>query len=61
MTLIFTLTIIAAIAFVVATMALPFTRSPLWDAVLIYGLYALGVAIMVLGVVGTIGLVSGLL
>lgn len=61
MTLVFTLTIIVAVAFVVATMVLPFTRSPLWDAVLIYGLYILGIAIMVLGVIGTVGLISGLL
>lgn len=61
MTLIFTLTIIVAVAFVVATMVFPFTSSPLWDAVLIYGLYILGIAIMVLGVIGAVGLISGLL
>lgn len=61
MTLIFTLAIIVAVAFVVATVALPFTSSPLWDAVLIHVLYILGIAIMVLGVIGAVGLVSGLL
>ena len=61
MTLIFTLAIIAAVAFVAATVALPFANSPLWDAVLIHGLYILGIAIMVLGVIGAVGLVSGLL
>lgn len=61
MTLILTLTIIMAVAFVVGTVVLPFANSPLWDAVLIYGLYILGIAIMVLGVIGAVGLISGLL
>lgn len=61
MTFVFTLTIIVAVAFVAATIALPFARSPRWDAVLIYGLYVLGIIIMVLGVVGAVGLISGLL
>lgn len=61
MTLIFILTIIVAVAFVVATVVFPFTSSPLWDAVLIYSLYIFGIAVLVLGVVGAVGLVSGLL
>ncbi len=61
MTLVFTLIIIMAIAFVVATVAFPFASSPLWDAVLTYGLYILGIAIMVFAVIGAVGFISGLL
>lgn len=61
MTLIFVLTIIVAVAFVMSTVVYPFTRSPLWDAVLMYSLYIFGIAVLVLGVVGAVGLISGLL
>lgn len=61
MTLIFVLTIIVAVAFVVSTVVYPFTCSPLWDAILIYSLYIFGIAVLVLGVVGAVGLISGLL
>lgn len=61
MAFIFTLVVIMAVAFVAATIALPFTRSPLWDAVLIYSLYVFGFATLVLGAVGTVGLLTGLL
>lgn len=61
MTLIFTLTIIVAIAFVAAAMVFPFVSSPLWEAVLVYGLYIFGTAVLVFGGVGAVGLISGLL
>lgn len=61
MTLIFTLIAIAMFAFMVLVAAYPLTRSPLWDALLTHALYALGVIVVILGVVGFIGAVSGLL
>lgn len=61
MSLIFTLITIAALAFIALIAAFPVTRSPLWDAILIYTLHALGFSIVVLGSIGAIGLISGLL
>lgn len=61
MSLIFTLIAIAVFAFVVLIVAFPVTRSPLWDAIFIYTLHALGFVIVVLGLIGAIGLISGLL
>lgn len=61
MTLIFALTIIVAVAFVVSTVVYPFVSSPLWEAVLVYSLYIFGNAILVFGVVGAVGFISGLL
>lgn len=61
MTLIFTLIAIAVSAFMVLIAAFPLTRSPLWDAICTHSLYALGVIIVTLGVVGFIGAISGLL
>ena len=61
MSLIFTLIIIATFAFITLIVAFPVTRSPLWDSVFIHTLYALGFIIVVLGLVGAIGLISGLL
>ena len=61
MSLIFTLITIAALAFVALIVAFPVTRSPLWDAILVYTLHALGFIIVVLGLIGALGSVSGLL
>ena len=61
MTLVSILIIIMAIAFVAATVVFPFASSPLRDAVLTYGLYILGIAIMVFVVIGAAGFISGLL
>lgn len=61
MTLVFTLTIIAAVAFVASTVVYPFTRSLLWEAVLVYSLYIFGTAVLVFGGIGAVGLISGLL
>lgn len=61
MSLIFTLITIAAFAFIVLIVAFPATRSPLWDAVFIHTLHALGFIIVVLGLTGAIGSISGLL
>lgn len=55
------LIIVAALAFVTLIVAFPATRSPLWDAVFIYTLHILGLALVVTGLVGAIGSVSGLL
>lgn len=61
MSLVFTLMAIAAIAFIVLIVAFPVTQSPWWDQFFVYTLYVLGGSIVVLGVVGTIGSISGLL
>lgn len=61
MSLIFTLITIAVFAFVVLIVAFPVTRSPLWDAIFIHTLYALGFVIVVLGLIGAICSISGLL
>ena len=61
MSLIFTLITIAAFAFIALTIAFPVTHSPLWDAIFIHTLHALGFIVVVLGLVGAIGLTSGLL
>lgn len=61
MTLIFALTIIVAVAFVVSTVVYPFVSSPLWEAVLVYSLYIFGTTILVFGGVGAVGFISGLL
>ena len=61
MSLIFTLITIAALAFVALIVASPVTHSPMWDAIFIYTLHALGFIIVVLGLTGAIGLISGLL
>lgn len=61
MTLIFALTIVAAVTFVVSTVVYPFVSSPLWEAVLVYSLYIFGTAILVFGGVGAVGFISGLL
>lgn len=57
----FILASIAAAAFMVIIVAYPRACSPLWDAVLIASLYVLGIALVVLGVVGSVGMISGLL
>lgn len=61
MSLIFTLIIITTLAFVALVVAFPVTHSPLWDFIFIHTLHALGFIIVVLGLVGAIGLISGLL
>lgn len=61
MSLIFTLITIAVFAFVALIVASPVTHSPLWDGIFIYTLYALGLIIVVLGLVGAAGSISGLL
>jgi hypothetical protein len=61
MTLIFTLIAIAMFASMALIAAFPLTRSPLWDAAFTYFLYGLGTIVVILGVVGFIGSVSGLL
>lgn len=61
MSLIFTLIIIAALAFVALIVAFPVTHSPMWDAIFIHTLHALGFILVVLGLIGAIGLISGLL
>lgn len=61
MSLIFTLITIAVCAFVALIVAFPATNSPLWDAIFIYTLHALGFSIAVLCLTGAIGWVSGLL
>lgn len=61
MSLISTLITIAVLAFMALIVAFPVTRSPLWDSVFIYTLHILGFSIVVLGLVGAIGLISGLL
>ena len=61
MSLIFTLITIAALAFIALIVAFPVTHSPLWDAIFIHTLHALGFIIVVLGLTGAIGLISGLL
>lgn len=61
MVLIFTLITIASFAFIALIVAFPVTCSPLWDAIFVYTLYALGFVIVGLGLIGAIGLISGLL
>lgn len=61
MTAIFTLITISTLAFIVLIVAFPVTRSPLWDGVFIWALHVLGVIIVVSGLTGAIGLISGLL
>lgn len=61
MMLIFTLIAIAIFAFMALIVAFPLTQSPLCDAICTHSLYALGIIIAVLGVVGSVGAVSGLL
>lgn len=61
MSLIFTLITIAVVAFIALMIVFPATRSPLWDAIFIHTLHSLGFIIVVLGLVGAIGLISGLL
>ena len=61
MSLIFTLITIAALAFVTLIVAFPVTHSSVWDAIFIHTLHAIGFIIVVLGLVGAIGLISGLL
>lgn len=56
----FILASIAAATFMVIIVAYPRACTPLWDAVLIASLYILGIALAVLGLVGAIGLISGL-
>ena len=61
MTPLFALITIMVVSFFVLIAVFPITRSPLWDAVCTYTLYTLGVAIVVLGLVGAVGSISGLL
>ena len=61
MSLIFTLITIAALAFVTLIVAFPVTHSPMWDAISIHTLHALGFIIVVLGLIGALGSVSSLL
>ena len=61
MSLILTFITIAALAFVALIAAFPVTRSPLWDAILVHTLHALGFTILVLVLIGALGLISGLL
>lgn len=61
MSLIFTLITIAAFASIALIVAFPVTNSPLWDSIFIYTLHILCFIIVVLGLVGGIGLISGLL
>lgn len=61
MSLIFILITVAAFAFIALIVAFPVTRSPLWDAVFIHTLHALGFIVVSLGLVGAVGLISGLL
>jgi hypothetical protein len=61
MSLIFTLITVAALTFIALIVAFPATRSPLWDAIFIHTLHALGFIIVVLGLIGALGLISGLL
>ena len=61
MSLILTLITIAAVAFIVLMIVFPVTRSPLWDAIFIHTLHFLGFVVVVLGLVGAIGRISGLL
>ena len=61
MSLIFTLITITTFAFIALIVAFPATQSPLWDAIFIHTLHALGFIIVVLGLVGAVGLISGLL
>lgn len=56
-----TIIIIMVVAFTALVVAFPVTRSPLWDAVFIHTLHALGACIVVLGLVQAIGSMSGLL
>lgn len=61
MTLIFTLITITTFAFMALVVAFPVTRSSRWDSILIHTLHFLGFIIVVLGLVGAVGLISGLL
>ena len=61
MSLIFMFIIIAVFAFIALIVAFPVTRSPLWDSIFIHTLHVLGFIVVVLGLVGAIGLISGLL
>lgn len=61
MSLIFTLITIATLASIALIVAFPATRSPLWDSIFIHTLYALCFIVVVLGLVGAIGSISGLL
>ena len=61
MSLILTLITIAALVFVALIAAFPVTHSPLWDAIFVHTLHALGFIIVVLGLIGALGLISGLL
>lgn len=55
------LVIIVVIALVAVVTSYFGPSSPVWDAVLVYGLYVLGTAAAVLGTVWAIGTSSGLL
>lgn len=61
MSLIFIIITVVTLVFIALIVAFPVTRSPLWDSIFIHTLHALGFIIVVLGLVGAIGSISGLL
>ena len=61
MIVVFTLLIIAALAFVAAAVSYTAPSSPMWDAILVHSLYVLIISVLVLGGVSTVGSLSGLL
>ena len=61
MGLFLTLFAIVALFFIVLIIAFPVTNSPLWDSIFIHTLHILGFLVVVLGLVGAVGAISGLL